>query len=108
MLGESHDGSEGENSDRMPSAARLMKFCRFVRNAFARAAAVETTDFRMSPPLVRSSNRECFCLETSVSKPCHGMRLAARSQLKRKQGFLTPYAPVVLTLRGPSAAIPLG
>jgi hypothetical protein len=38
---------------------------------------------------------------TGDEKPTEGLR-------KRKQDFSTPYAPAVLTLWGPSSAIPLG
>jgi hypothetical protein len=54
-------------------------------------------------------NRPWF--ETAERNPRQRMRLPARGQLmaqERKQDFLTPYAPAVLTLRWPHAAISLG
>jgi hypothetical protein len=68
----SHDGSEGENSDRMLSAGSADEILPVRTQRFCTGRANETTDFRMSPPLVRSSNRECFCLETSESSPDTG------------------------------------
>lgn len=55
--------------------------------------------------------RNCSWFETAERSPRHRIRLSARGQLKaqeRRQGFFTPYAPAVLTLRGPHAAISLG
>jgi hypothetical protein len=90
----SHTMVRRENSDRMPSAARLMKFCQFVRDAFARAALTRRPTFVCRH---RSFGDQTANALIRRCKPCHEMRLAARSQLKRKQGFVAPYAPPVLT-----------
>jgi hypothetical protein len=75
-------------------------------------SANETTDLRKSTgvgPKLRPRNVVLLGRPeskrpqdpTGDEKPTEGLR-------KRKQDFSTPYAPSVLTLRGPSAAIPLG
>jgi hypothetical protein len=55
--------------------------------------------------------RDRSWFETAERGPRYKVRLSASGQLKaqeRKLDFLTPYAPAVLTIRWPHAAISLG